>query len=69
MSEPRKIIDCRLYPSETGCTLSIEGTEDEVLQAATHHAVTMHGHDNSPELRDQIRSMMQDVTSLRTAAK
>lgn len=70
MPSGRKIIDCRLYPSEIGCTLSIEGTEDEVLQAATHHAVTMHGHDNSPELRDQIRLLMQDVgSSERVASK
>lgn len=68
MSESRKIIDCRLYPSEKGCTLSIEGTEDEVLQAATYHAVTMHGHDNNPELRDQIRLMMQDIESSEAAA-
>jgi hypothetical protein len=30
----RKIVDCRLYPSDKCCTLSIEGTEEEVLQAA-----------------------------------
>ena len=69
MAEHRKIVDCRLYPSEKGCTLSIEGTEDEVLQAATYHAVTMHGHENSPELRDQIRLIMQDVDSQETSAK
>lgn len=65
----RKIIDCRLYPSEKCCTLSIEGTEEEVLQAATYHAVTMHGHENSPELRDQIRLMMQDVNPQAATAK
>lgn len=69
MSQARKIVDCRLYPSEKGCTLSIEGTEDEVLQAATHHAVTMHGHENTPELRETIRSMMRDVTPLSASAK
>jgi hypothetical protein len=68
MSQIRKIVDCRLYPSEIGCTLSIEGTEDEVLQAATHHAVTMHGHQNSPALREQIRSLMMDVPQKTDAA-
>lgn len=57
----RKVVDCRLYPSEKGCTLSIEGTEEEVLEAATQHAVTAHGHTNSPELREQIRTLMKDV--------
>ena len=57
----RKVVDCRLYPSEKGCSLSIEGTEDEVLDAATQHAITSHGHAETPELRDQIRQIMKDV--------
>jgi len=59
--EKRKVVDCRLYPSEKGCTLSIEGSEEEVVEAATQHAVVAHGHTNSPELREQIRSLMKDV--------
>ena len=62
MSEGRrKVVDCRLYPSEKGCTLSIEGTEEELLEAATQHAVTAHGHTNSSELREQIRTLMKDA--------
>jgi predicted small metal-binding protein len=57
----RKAVDCRLYPSEKGCTLRIEGTEDEVLEAATQHAVTAHGHTNSPELREQIKTLLKDA--------
>jgi predicted small metal-binding protein len=60
-NENRKVIDCRLHPSERGCTLSIEGTEEEVLEASAQHAVTAHGHTNSPELREQIKSIMKDV--------
>jgi predicted small metal-binding protein len=60
-NEPRKVIDCRLHPSERNCTLSIEGTEEEVLEAATQHAITAHGHTNSPELRETIKSIMKDV--------
>ncbi len=59
--QKRKIVDCRLYPSEKSCTLSIEGTEEEVLEAATQHAVLAHGHTNSPELREQIKGIMKDV--------
>jgi Protein of unknown function (DUF1059) len=65
----RKIIDCRLYPNDKGCTLSIEGTEEEVLQAATYHAVTMHGHTNDPELRDAIKLMMHDVNPQSATSK
>ena len=61
MSEKRKVVDCRLYPSEKGCTLSIEGTEEEVIEASINHAVTAHGHTNSPELKEKIRSLMKDA--------
>ena len=57
----RKMIDCRNYPSEKGCTLSIEGTEEEVLDAAMLHAVTAHGHTDGPELREQLRSLLKDA--------
>jgi len=57
----RKMIDCRNYPSEKGCTLSIEGTEEEVLDAAMLHAVTAHGHTDGPELREQLRKLLKDT--------
>ncbi|MDQ1638720.1 MAG: hypothetical protein QOF62_2059 [Pyrinomonadaceae bacterium] len=59
--QTRKVVDCRLHPSEKNCTLSIEGTQDEVLEAATQHAITAHGHTNSPELREQIKTIMKDA--------
>ena len=59
----RKSIDCRDYPSEKNCSLKISGTEEEVLDAATQHAVSAHGHKNSPELRDQIKSMLKDESN------
>jgi len=59
----RKVIDCRSYPSERGCTLSIEGTEEEVLDAAILHAVTAHGHTDGPELREQLRVLLKDAAA------
>jgi len=56
----KKVVDCRLFPSEIKCSLMISGTEDEVLETAIHHAITRHGHKNSPELRTQIKGMMED---------
>jgi len=56
----RKFADCRDYPSEKNCSLRISGTEDEVLDAAVQHAVSAHGHENSPELREQIKSMLKN---------
>jgi predicted small metal-binding protein len=56
----RKSIDCRDYPSEKNCSLKISGTQDEVLDAAVQHAVSTHEHQNTPELREQIKSMLKD---------
>ncbi|HEY9418958.1 MAG TPA: DUF1059 domain-containing protein [Candidatus Udaeobacter sp.] len=60
MAAQRKSIDCRNHPSEKNCSLKISGTKEEVLDAAVEHAVSAHGHENSPELRDQIKSMLKD---------
>ena len=36
----RKMVDCRDYPSEMNCTLVIAGEEEEVVRAASEHAVS-----------------------------
>ncbi|MGW3471544.1 DUF1059 domain-containing protein [Saccharopolyspora sp. NPDC000995] len=56
----RKVADCRKYPSEVNCSLTITGEEEEVLRAATEHAVSVHQHEDTPELRDQIRELLVD---------
>lgn len=56
----RKIADCRDYPSESGCTLTIAGEEEEVLTAATQHATSVHGHDDSAEVRAWLRENLKD---------
>ena len=56
----RKMIDCRQAPDATGCTLTIAGEEAEVLRAAADHAVAVHGHARTPELEDQLRSLLHD---------
>lgn len=56
----RKVADCRLYPSEKNCSLTIAGTEEEVLKVAVRHAVEEHGHANTPELRKEIGSLLKD---------
>ncbi|HEV3089149.1 MAG TPA: DUF1059 domain-containing protein [Candidatus Elarobacter sp.] len=56
----RKFIDCREYPSEKNCSLKISGTEAEVLETARHHAVTAHGHQDTPELVTMLRSGLRD---------
>ena len=61
MAAQRKSIDCRDYPSEKNCSLKISGTGEEVLDAAVQHAVSVHGHENAPELREKIKQMLMDA--------
>ncbi len=56
----RMYVDCREFPSDINCTVAISGTPDEVLKVATEHAVSTHGHQDSPELRETIRGMMKE---------
>jgi predicted small metal-binding protein len=56
----RKFVDCREFPSEKNCSLTIAGTEDEVVKAATEHAISCHGHTAGPELTNAIRSSLHD---------
>ena len=56
----RKYIDCREMPSESGCDLAMAGSEQHIVEAAAIHAVTAHGHEDTPELRDEIRSHLKD---------
>ena len=57
----RKFIDCRAYPSEMNCTVFMSAdSEDELLEAAVQHAVSVHGHTDTPELRETLRSMFKE---------
>ena len=47
----RKTIDCRAVPNDVGCTLAITGEPAELVTAAVQHAVAVHGHTDTPELR------------------
>ena len=55
----RVMADCRRFPSEMNCSLTIIGEEDEVVVAAAEHAASVHGHEDTPELRDMIRQGLE----------
>jgi predicted small metal-binding protein len=53
-------IDCREYPSDMNCTVAISAdSAKELVDAAVQHAVAVHGHTDSPELREQIAKMIK----------
>lgn len=55
----RVMADCRRYPSESNCSLTIIGDEEEVVRAASEHAVSVHGHEDTAELRTSIREFLE----------
>ena len=55
----RRMADCRRFPSESNCSLVIIGDEDEVVRAAAEHAASVHGHEDTPEMREQIRDFLE----------
>jgi len=57
----RKYIDCREFPSETHCSIAISAdTEEELLKVAVQHAVAVHGHTDTPELREQVKQCIKE---------
>jgi len=59
----RKYIDCREFPSEMNCTIALSADSDqELLDAAVQHAVSVHKHTDSPELRAQLSALFHQGT-------
>lgn len=57
----RRYIDCRNFPSEMNCSVAISAdSEEELMEAAVQHAMAVHGHKDSPELREQVKKSMQE---------
>ncbi|MDR6953173.1 putative small metal-binding protein [Ancylobacter sp. 3268] len=59
----RYFIDCREMPSDRKCTLAMAAdTEKELMEAAVQHAVAMHGHKDTPELRSEMKKAIHQGT-------
>lgn len=59
----RKVADCRKFPSEKNCDVYMSGSEEHVLEAAVQHAIGSHGHQDTPELREEVRKFLVDETA------
>lgn len=65
----RQYIDCREFPSTMNCSVALAAdTEKELLEAAVQHAVSVHGHTDSLELRGQLTSLFKSGTPPLNAA-
>ena len=60
MDTKRMAADCRKMPSEKNCDVYMSGSAEHVLDAAVSHAVRDHGHQDTAELRDEIRAMLTE---------
>jgi len=59
----RKYIDCRDYPSESKCSVTIAAdSEQELMAIAVQHAVAVHGHQDTPEFRAQLKQAIKEGT-------
>jgi predicted small metal-binding protein len=59
----RQYVDCREFPSEKNCTVAIAAdNERELVEAAVQHAVAVHGHTDTPELRKQLATLIKPGT-------
>ena len=60
----RMMVDCRDMPSESNCTLAIAGDDvEDLLDAAVMHATSKHGHEDTSDLREGLRSGLKPVES------
>ncbi|PLC55521.1 hypothetical protein CR155_00220 [Pollutimonas nitritireducens] len=57
----RKYVDCRSFPSEMNCSIAISAdSEKELVEAAVQHAVAVHGHTDTPELRQEVQKSIKE---------
>jgi len=60
----RKYIDCRDYKGDVPCTVAISAdTDEELLEAALQHGVTVHGFKDTPELRSELKLEFKEEAS------
>jgi predicted small metal-binding protein len=57
----RQYIDCRTIASDSKCSVTIAAdSEQELMEVAIGHAVAQHGHQDTPEFRNQLRQAIRE---------
>ena len=65
----RMMADCRRFESDSNCSLTIIGDENEVIAAAAQHAAAVHGHQDTPEMREQLHQFLEPESAYRPGAR
>ncbi len=58
------VANCGKFPSEKNCQLVImapASQREDLIEAAATHAVSSHGHENTPELRKELDEFLDTV--------
>jgi len=59
----RYYIDCRDYPGDVKCSVALSAdTKEELLEAVLEHTRTVHGYEDSAELREMLMQGMKEGT-------
>ncbi|MBM3468142.1 MAG: DUF1059 domain-containing protein [Alphaproteobacteria bacterium] len=56
------VLDCGKYPSADNCKIKLSAPEDQVeklIDLAAYHASKSHGHENSQELKNELRKLVE----------
>ncbi len=61
MENKRKMLDCRMFPSDSNCSITISGTEEEIMPLAMMHLEQVHKGKDTPEMREEIRKILKDA--------
>ncbi|MBI5241766.1 MAG: DUF1059 domain-containing protein [Elusimicrobia bacterium] len=65
MTESKRVVlDCRKHPNSK-CSVTIAGTEAEVLEIGEYHAASKHGYAKGPELRKELQSFLKEESLVR----
>jgi predicted small metal-binding protein len=58
----RKYIDCREHPDpENKCTVAISADNDEeLIETVVQHGIAVHGMEDSPDLRKELKTMIKE---------
>ena len=65
-----KFIDCREAPSVMNCSIAISAdSEEELIDAAVQHAVSVHGHKDTPDFRALIKGAIREGTPLEASPR
>jgi hypothetical protein len=58
------VANCGRFPSESKCQLVIMAPADQrrdLIEAASAHAVKVHGHDDTPSLRNELDAFLETI--------